>query len=140
MSRTPTPLHVLERRGSIKKNPQRYRERLQAAEFAPEIPPIGDAPAHWNVPEDSYNGLKYARWRAIWEEFAPCIQTGSPMRRALLEMFCEQMDRFRTSPSSMKLGDKSNLANLARLLGTEQGATGGSKKPEGYGGAWEAFG
>ncbi len=138
MARPQTNLSVLEARGSIKKNPQRYRERLERAKNAPEPPPLGDPPERWNVASEAYYAVKFARFRAIWYEFAPMIRTGSPMKRALLELFCEQMDRFRTSASSMKASEKAHLLQLiCKLDIDEKGGIGGKKQEPGSN--WSAF-
>ena len=140
MSRPRTNLKVLEARGSIKKNPQRYRDRLEQAAAAPPPSKLGDPPARWDVPPESMGALKFARWKAIWLEFAPQIPDHTPMKRPLLEMFCEQMDRFRTNPNGMKTSERANMLSLIKLLSAEGGQSGGSKKPEGFGGQWEEFG
>jgi hypothetical protein len=49
MSRPRTPLYVLEARGSIKKDPQRYRERQEQARKAPKAEPVGPPPSRWTV-------------------------------------------------------------------------------------------
>ncbi len=140
MSRPRTPLRVLEARGSIDKNPQRYRARIAQAAMQPSGDDVGSFPDRWNVPPEAIGAMKFARWRAIWNEFAPQIPDGTPMKRALLEMFCEVMDKFRTNASSMKASERSYMLQLVCKLGIDQRGTSGSKKPEGYGGQWEAFG
>lgn len=61
MSRPRTPISVLEARGSTKKNPQRYRERIEAERNAPKAEPVGPPPASWEVPPESMGALKFAR-------------------------------------------------------------------------------
>jgi hypothetical protein len=140
MSRPQTPLKVLEARGSIKKNPQRYRLRLEKAAAKLVKQDIGPPPEHWAPPTPDGGNQRFVRYRAIWEEFVPYIQGGGTVKRALLELFCEQMNTFRTNPFSMKASEKSYLLQLIKALGIEQGAANGAKKPEGYGGQWEVFG
>ena len=139
MSRPPTPLKVLEARGSIKKNPQRYRGRLAAAASAPTLSSIGDPPARWEVRPEEMGALRYARLKSIWNEFGPQIPDATPMKRALLEMFCEAMERFRRDAASMKASEKSYLLQLTCKLGIDSRSH-GSKNPEGSEGDWEAFG
>jgi hypothetical protein len=140
MSRPRTPLKVLEARGALKKNPQRYRERLEQAILASDCGGIGPPPERWNVPPESTNACKYERWRAIWKELAPQIPSVTPMKRVLLELLCEQMDKFRTKPLDMKTSERSYLLQLVKQISADEGAASGGKKPEGYGGQWEAFG
>jgi hypothetical protein len=140
MSRPRTPLAVLEGRGSIKKNPQRYRDRLAAAAAATASGGVGPPPERWNIPIEEIGGPKFARWRAIWEEFAPQVPPDTPMKRALLELFCEAMDKFRTAGMSMKASEKTYLLQLAKVLGTDSRGSSGAEKPQGFGGPWEAFG
>lgn len=139
MARPQTDLKVLESRGSIRKNPQRYRERLAQAAAAPPPIAMGDPPAHWNVLPENYKSMKFARWKAIWHEFAPQIPSGTAMKRALLEMFCESMDKLRNG-SEMKASEKSYLMQLTVKLGIDQRGYGGGKKPQSEDGDWEAFG
>ena len=140
MPRPQTDLKVLEARGSIRKNPQRYRLRLEQAAAKPVQVDIGPPPGYWTPPTPEGGNQRFVRYAAIWNEFAPHIRGGGTVKRALLELFCEQMDTFRTKPFSMKASEKSYLLQLIKTLGIEQGAAGASKKPEGFGGQWEAFG
>jgi hypothetical protein len=140
MSRPRTPLHVLEARGSTKKNPQRYRERQEAARNAGEAEPIGPPPARWNVPAESMGAIKFARWKALWAEFGPQVTIRTPMRRALLEQFVVAMDKFRMSGESMKTSEKNNLLALTKHLELDQRLGGLSKGTVGVDGAWEEYG
>jgi hypothetical protein len=140
MARPQTDLKVLEARGSIRKNPQRFRERMARAANAPTPVALGLPPERWNVPPEAMGAIKFARWKAIWNEFAVQIPDSTPMKRALLEMFCETMDRFRTNASVMKTSEKNYLLQLTCKLGISQGGHGSSQKSEGAGGVWEAFG
>jgi hypothetical protein len=139
MSRPRTPLKVLEARGSIAKNPQRYRERLAAAAAAPKTK-LGPPPEKWDVPPESMGALKYARWKAIWNEFATLVPNASPVKRITLELLCEMLDRFRLSPASVKTSERALIVQLIKQLESDEGVSSGRKNPEGYGGQWEAFG
>jgi len=139
MSRPRTPIQVLEARGSIKKNPQRYRERVEEQRAAPKAEPIGPPPAHWNVPPESMGAMKFARWKEIWFEFGPQVTIRTPMRRALLEQFCVAIDRFRKSGDSMKTSEKNNLLALTSRLELDQRLPSVGKGVRGEDGAWEAF-
>ena len=139
MSRPKTSLKVLEARGSIRKNPQRYRDRLAAAAAAPKTK-LGPPPEKWDVPPEAMGAIKFARWKAIWNEFASQVPNASPMKRITLEILCETLDRFRLSPASVKTSERALIVQLIKQLESDEGTAGASKKPEGYGGQWEAFG
>ena len=140
MSRPRTPLHVLEARGSTRKNPQRYRQRQEEARHAPKAEPVGPPPERWNVPPESMGAMKFARWKAIWAEFAPQITIRTPMRRALLEQFTVAMDKFRTSGEIMKTSEKNNLLSLTSRLELDQRLPSVGKGVRGEDGAWEEYG
>lgn len=140
MSRPRTPLHVLEARGSTKKNPQRYRERQEKARNSPRAEPIGAPPERWNVAPESMGAMKFARWKAIWAEFGPQVTIRTPMRRALLEQFVVAMDRFRQSGESMKTSEKNNLLALTSRLELDQRLQGAGKGAGGTDGQWEEYG
>jgi hypothetical protein len=140
MSRPRTPISVLEARGSTRKNPQRYRERIEAERNAPKAEPVGPPPERWNVPPESMGALKFARWKAIWQEFGPQVTIRTPMRRALLEQFCVAMDKFRTREESMSTSEKNNLLALTSRLELDQRLPSVGKGVRGTDGAWEAFG
>ena len=140
MSRPRTPLHVLEARGSTKKNPQRYRERQEEARTAPKSEPVGPPPERWNVPPESMGAMKYARWKALWEEFGPQVTIRTPMRRALLEQFVVAMDKFRISGETMKTSEKNNLLALTSRLELDQRLPTVGKGVRGVDGAWEEYG
>jgi hypothetical protein len=133
-------LHVLEARGSTKKNPQRYRERQEAARSAIKAEPVGPPPERWNVPPESMGAIKFARWKSIWAEFAPQVTIRTPMRRALLEQFVVAMDKFRTSGDAMKTSEKNNLLALTRHLELDQRLPSLGKGMAGVDGAWEEYG
>jgi len=139
MPRPRTPLHVLEARGSTRKNPQRYRERQEEARKAPKAEPVGPPPERWNVPPESMGAMKFARWKAIWDEFAPQITIRTPMRRALLEQFVVAMDKFRMSGETMKTSEKNNLLSLTSRLELDQRLPSVGKGVRGEDGAWEEY-
>lgn len=139
MSRPRTSLKVLVARGSIKKNPQRYRERLAMAAAAKESS-LGTPPEKWDVAPESMGALKFARWKAIWNEFASRVPNASPMKRITLELLCETLDRFRSSPASVKTSERALIVQLIKQLESDEGASSGRKNPEGYGAQWEDFG
>jgi septal ring-binding cell division protein DamX len=138
MSRPRKDLHELELSGAIAKNPQRYRDRIAQAETEVDLPPIGPSPERWNVPEAEVGGRKCTMLRSIWDEFAPQIPRGTPMKRALLEMFCESMYKFRTSGTYMKTSEKAYMLQLAKAIG-QDGAVGAGKQDGGNGGPWTGF-
>ena len=138
MSRPRTSLKVLEARGSVAKNPQRYRERLAKA-AATANTKLGPPPEKWNVAPESMGALKYARWKAIWIEFADLVPNASPIKRITLELLCEILDRFRISPASVKTSERALIVTLIKQLEADEVSYGGGKKPEGYGGQWEDF-
>ncbi len=140
MSRPRTPLHVLEARGSIKKNPQRYRERQEQARSVSKAEPVGPPPERWNVPPESMGAIKFARWKAIWSEFGPQVTIRTPMRRALLEQFVVAMDNFRQRGDSMSTSEKNNLLALTIKLEVDQRLSGTGKGVSGVDGAWEEYG
>jgi hypothetical protein len=132
---------VLEARGSTKKDPQRYRERIEAARNAPKLEPVGPPPEYWNVaPPESMGALRYARLKALWNEFGPQVTVRSPMRRALLEQFCVAMDKFRRYGESMKTSEKNNLLALTSRLELDQRLPSVGKGVRGTDGAWEEYG
>jgi len=139
MSRPRTSLKVLEARGSVAKNPQRYRERMARAATASKSR-LGAPPDKWNVAPEAIGAIKYARWKAIWSEFADLVPNASPLKRVTLELLCEAMDRFRLNPTSMKTSDRALIVTLIKQLESDEVSVSGGKKPEGYGGQWEAFG
>lgn len=122
MSRPRKSLSELEKSGALHKNPKRYQERIDKEKEAAELPPIGPPPERWDVNIAGYQGERHARMREIWQEFAPQIARGTMMKRALLEMFCECMDRFRTKPLLMKTSEKAYLLQLTKALGVEEGS------------------
>jgi hypothetical protein len=138
MSRPRKDLHELERSGAIKKNPQRYRERMEQAKTEEDLPPIGPPPERWNVPPEEVGAQKYARLREIWNEFAPQIPRGTPMKRALLEMFCEGFYKFRTEGRFMKTSEKAYVLQLAKSIGQDV-AIGVGKQDGASGGPWSEF-
>jgi hypothetical protein len=140
MSRPRTPLHVLEARGSTKKNPQRYRDRQEEARNSPKLEPVGPPPDRWNVLPESMGAIKFARWKAIWDEFGPQVTIRTPMRRALLEQFCVAMDKFRISGETMKTSEKNNLLALTLKLELDQRMPGSAKGVRGTDGQWEEYG
>lgn len=140
MGRPRTPIAILEARGSTRKNPQRYRERIQAERTAPKQEPVGPPPARWDVPPESMGALKFARLKAIWLEFGPQVTIRTPMRRALLEQFCVAMDKFRTREESMSTSEKNNLLALTSRLELDQRLPSVGKGVRGVDGQWEAFG
>ena len=140
MSRPRTPLHVLEARGATKKNPQRYRERQEAARNAPKPEPVGPPPERWNVLAESMGAIKFARWKALWYEFGPQVRRSTPMRRALLEQFVVAMDNFRQRGDSMRTSEKANLLALTRAIEKDQDSAGSGKSVRGVDGAWEEYG
>ena len=140
MSRPRTPISVLEARGSTKKNPQRYRERLEAERIRPKAEPVGPPPVAWEVPPESMGAMKFARWKALWAEFAPQVTIRTPMRRALLEQFVVAMDKFRRSGESMKTSEKNNLLALTSRLELDQRLPSVGKGVRGADGAWEEYG
>jgi hypothetical protein len=131
---------VLEARGSTKKNPQRYRDRLEAAKHAPKLEPVGPPPEHWNVAPETMGAMKFARLKVLWAEFGPQVTVRSPMRRALLEQFCVAMEKFRRVGDSMKTSEKNNLLALTSRLELDQRLASGGKGVRGTDGEWEAFG
>jgi len=140
MSRPRTPIDILEARGSTKKNPQRYRGRQEEARRAIKREPVGPPPTHWEVPPESMGAMKFARLKALWEEFGPQVTIQTPMRRALLEQFCVAMDKFRRSDDSMKTSEKNNLLSLTSRLELDQRLPSVGKGVKGVDGAWEEYG
>jgi hypothetical protein len=140
MSRPRTPISVLEARGSTKKNPQRYRERIEASRNGAKPEPVGPPPERWNVAPESMGAMKFARWKAIWAEFGPQVTIRTPMRRALLEQFVVAMDKFRISGETMKTSEKNNLLALTSRLELDQRLPSVGKGVRGTDGEWEAFG
>lgn len=138
MSRPRKDLHELELTGAIKKNPQRYRDRIEQAKTEAELPPIGPPPARWCVAPDAIGGPKFAKLCEIWDEFAPQIPRGTPMKRALLEMFCEAFYRFRTDGRYMKTSEKAYMLQLAKSIGQDD-AVGVGKRDGANGGPWSEF-
>ena len=139
MGRPRTDLTVLEGRGALKKNPQRYRERVKRAIDAANSGSLGDPPARWNVAEPGDGWQRFARLRAIWQEFAPTVPAITPMKRALMELFCDKMDAFRRSNGYMKPSEMANLIQLTKTLGQNEGGFGVGKKQPGSSGDWEKF-
>ena len=127
MSRPRKSLSDLEKSGALRKNPKRYRDRIDLEIEAEKLPPIGPPPENWNVSPETYQGQRYARLRDIWNEFAPQIARGTMMKRALLEMFCDCMERFRSKPLLMKTSEKAYLLQLTKSLGVEEGSLKGNK-------------
>jgi hypothetical protein len=139
MSRPQTALKVLEGRGALKKNPQRYRVRMARAIAAAKSEGIGPPPARWQVPVDAIGGQRFARLRAIWEEFAPAVPASTTMKRALMEVFCETFDSFRIANGSIKPSEKANLIALTKALGQNEGGFGVGKQRASSSGDWEKF-
>lgn len=138
MSRPKKDLNELERTGALKKNPQRYRERIEQAKVEAKLPPIGPPPERWNLPDGEIGARKFAALREIWQEFAPQVSRSNPAGRALLEMFCEAMYKFRTDSLHMRTSEKAYLLQLAKSMG--QGASANVEKPDGTsGGSWSEF-
>lgn len=117
MARPPIPIEILERRGSVRKNPQRYRARIAAQ---PESRgPLGDPPEHWDTSEACYHRERHERWCAIWRELDAQIPKGvlKASDRILVEMLCQQIDMQRRKPLEMKPAEKEALLKMLGKIG-----------------------
>jgi hypothetical protein len=117
MPRPPTPIAVLEARGSIRKNPQRYREKI--ANQPEPRGPLGDPPAHWNTDPACYHHERHARWRAIWIEIDAQVPFGTLKadHRMLIELLCPAMDWIRQHPSEVKPAHRADVLTMLGKLG-----------------------
>ncbi len=117
MGRPPTPIAILERRGSIRKNPQRYREKIAAQPKSSG--PLGPPPGHWDVSESCYYRERHARWCRIWAELDQQISKGvlKSSDRILVELLCQAIDKQRTRPGEMKPAEQTHLLAMLAKIG-----------------------
>ena len=144
MPRPPTPIAILEARGSLRKNPQRYRARIESQPTARG--PLGAPPAHWNIDPGCYQHVRHARWRAIWTELDEQLPVGTlkAQDRILIELLVPEIDRMREKPSEMKPVDKTNLLSMLAKLGMTpvdrvKVSTDERKRTQRASGDWERF-
>jgi hypothetical protein len=116
MARPPTPIPILVERGSVRKNPQRYRDRI--ASEPKSRGPLGSPPAHWDTRPECYYHERNERWCAIWRELDGQMPKGTlkASDRFLVERLCQLMDRQRLHPLDIKPAeDNVLLAMLAKI-------------------------
>jgi hypothetical protein len=145
MSRPPTPIAILEARGSVRKNPKRYRERIAAQPAARG--PLGAPPLHWITDPSCYYHARHVRWRGIWEELDGQLPSGmlKAQDRILIELLIPEIDKMREKPAEMKPVDKTNLVSMLAKLGMtpvdrmKVSGDGGKRAPVGASSGWEKF-
>lgn len=72
------PLELLKLKGATKKNPARYRERMQAA---PDMRSVGDPPPEFLIQSPGMGFQKAERLLAIWKRLLADAPPGCIMRR-----------------------------------------------------------
>jgi hypothetical protein len=117
MPRPPTPIAVLQARGSVKKNPQRYREKI-AAQPTPRGP-LGPPPVHWDTAPTCYHHERHKRWCAIWAEIDAQVPLGTLKadHRILFEMLCPAVDWMRQHPTEIKPAHRADMLAMLGKLG-----------------------